>query len=85
MIVKSPTAVDQRRLRDAAAALDISAKVPQTRAEAEAQLWQLHDAIAAMQSLDDLGEEGNRQAMKDHDELLRRYEAVEKLLKEMPR
>lgn len=78
----SPTPVDQRRLRDGAAALAIEA--PRTRAEAEAQREQISNAIAAMQSLDDLGEAGNRQAMRDLDELIRRYDALGAQSKELP-
>ena len=73
----SPSSIDQRRLRDGASALAASSsEVPRTRVEAEAQREQISDAIAAMQSLDDLGEEGNRQAMQDLDELVRRYDAL---------
>jgi NTP pyrophosphatase (non-canonical NTP hydrolase) len=77
------SSIDQRRLRDGAAALAASNEAPRTRAEAEAQRAQISDAIAAMQSLDDLGVEGNRQAMRDLDDLIRRYDALGEQIRTM--
>lgn len=74
-----PSAIDQRRLRDGAAALEASSRMPRTHAGAEWLRTQLSDAIAAMQSLDDLGEDRNQQAQRDLDELGRRYRALEAL------
>jgi hypothetical protein len=83
-MTRSPTPIDQRRLRDGATALAASSgEPPRTRAEAEERRRQIHEAIAAMQSLDDLGEEGNRQAMQDLDELIRRYDALGAQIKEL--
>lgn len=64
--------IDQRRLNDGASAGALSE--PQTLAEAKAKLERLGDAVAAMQSLDDLGSpEANKAAMADADALMRRY------------
>jgi len=79
-----PTSIDQRRLKDGATALAVSSTAPQTRAEAEAQLSQVSDGIRAMQSLDDLGEEGNRKALRDLDELQRRYTTLQEQIKRWP-
>lgn len=72
-----PSAVDRRRLGDGAHALAVSARTPATIAEARDQLEIVAAAIAAMQSLDDLGPEANERAMRDHDELWKRYKALE--------
>jgi hypothetical protein len=72
---KMPTKLDQRRLRDGQAALCL--KPPNTEAEIVAQINQLHDAIAAMQSLDDLGPEANDAAMRDNDILLEKLRILE--------
>lgn len=63
---KKLTAVTQRRLREGAKAL--SSGPP--------SIEELGDAVAAMQSLDDLGSpEANQRAMEVLDELMRRYDA----------
>jgi len=74
--------VDQRRLNDGAAAMALGKA--NTEAEIKSQIEQLHDAIAAMQSLDDLGSpEANDAAMKDHDALLNKLESLERKLKKV--
>jgi hypothetical protein len=55
------TKTDERRLRDADAALALPE--PGTKREAARQLAVIHDGIAALQSLDDLGSDGNALAM----------------------
>lgn len=78
-----PTPTDQRRLRDGAHALDISAQPGSTIAEVHAQLETVHAAIAAMQSLDDLGPEANARAHQDEQELWKRARALEARLKQL--
>ena len=78
-----PTVVDQRRLRDGARALDVSSQMPDTIAEARRQIETVHDGIAAMQSLDDLGPEANAQAYRDEQELWRRLKTLEAQLKQL--
>lgn len=78
-----PSVIDRRRLRDGAHALAVSARTPATIAETRAQLEVVSDGIAAMQSLDDLGPEGNAQAMHDHDELWKRYKALKEQLADL--
>src|SRR4051794_33642518 len=61
----APSAVDRRRLNDGMQAL----LLPEPGADSTVEevnnfLAMLHMAIAALQSLDDLGEEENRKAMK---------------------
>jgi len=80
----SPSPIDLRRLHDGAVALSASNTMPRTRVEAEVLLEQISNGIRAMQSLDDLGEDGNRRAMRDLNDLSRRYEALKKKLKELP-
>jgi hypothetical protein len=63
-----PSARDQVRLAKGAAALKLPG--PRTAEERTAQIQQLDEAIAAMQSLDDLGEQANARAMADLDVLL---------------
>lgn len=74
------SAVDQRRLRDGAYALDVSSRVPTTIIDARSQLEIVHAGLAALQSLDDLGEEANVQAERDQQELWKRYEALKQQL-----
>jgi hypothetical protein len=62
-----PSAIDQRRLHDPEA-------MPE---DLRAYLNQLNASITAMQSLDDLGPEGNRQAMETLADLERRFAAAE--------
>jgi hypothetical protein len=80
---KKPSARDGGRLQQGAAALAASEPAAiahlKIRYHALPLLRQLHDAIAAMQSLDDLGEEGNRDAQRDLEELQRRYEKLKGL------
>jgi len=75
--------IDQRRLRDGALALAVSSTVPETATEVRAQLGIVGEGIAALQSLDDLGEEANAQAERDQQELWRRHEALTTRLKEL--
>jgi len=78
-----PSAIDERRLRDGASAM----RSPQNYDdmsidELEELRVQLRDGVAAMQSLDDLGSpEANATAMRDMDELFKRYDAVVHALK----
>lgn len=76
-----PTAVDQRRLRDGANALEVSSRPAQTIAEIKEQISTVSAGIAAMQSLDDLGPEANAKAHADEQELWRRMRALEARLK----
>jgi chromosome segregation ATPase len=76
------TTIDQRRLHDGTAALAVADEAPRSRAEAQTRLDQLSDAIAALQSLDDLGEDGNRQAAEDLKKLWQRYHFLERKIAE---
>ena len=78
---RSPSAVDQRRLRDGAHALDVSSRAPETLDEARSQLEVVHAGIAALQSLDDLGEEANERAERDQQELWKRMKVLDERLK----
>lgn len=78
-----PTPTDQRRLRDGAHALDVSAKPGSTIAEVRAQLDTVHAAIAAMQSLDDLGPEANARAHRDEQELWKRLKMLDACLNQL--
>jgi hypothetical protein len=80
---RTPSTIDQRRLRDAAHALEVSSRAPETVAEIRALLEAIHDGIAALQSLDDLGEEANVRATRDQQELWRRYHVLEQQLKDL--
>jgi len=62
---------DRRRIADGDRALALPD--PQNDDEIHAQLEVLHDGICALQSLDDLGEEGNRLAHENLCELEKRY------------
>lgn len=67
------------RLKKGAAALALPE--PTTVEAMRERLPVLHEAICAMQSLDDLGSDGaNRQAHADEEELRRRYRALEQRL-----
>lgn len=68
--------ITRRRLRDGWRAL--ARPLPRTQEEARRYLVEVNDGLAALQSLDDLGEERNQQAQQDEDELLRRRNAVKK-------
>lgn len=64
--------VDKRRLEKGAAALALPE--PTTEQELEDTIGVLHDAIAALQSLDDLGsDQANQQAWDDQLLLYRKY------------
>lgn len=77
---RDPSSVDRRRLRDGARAKEL--REPQTRAELEATLAELHAGIAALQSTDDLGtDEANDACWKDMLELERRYKDYSERLK----
>lgn len=76
-LVPAPSARDQRRLALGAAALAMPE--PTTEAEARAQFEQLKEALAAMQSLDDLGRIANEKAMQDHDILMAKFERLKTL------
>ncbi len=78
-----PSTIDQRRLRDGARALEVSSREPETADEIRAQLEMVRDGIAALQSLDDLGEEANVRATRDQQELWKRYHALEQKLKDL--
>jgi len=78
-----PSAVDQRRLRDGASALEASAHMPQTIDETKRQIERVYSGIAALQSLDDLGPEANERAQRDEQELWKRMKALEKRLVEL--
>lgn len=68
--------VDQRRLRDGASALEVSVKPGQTADEILRQLGAVHEGIAALQSLDDLGPEANVKAARDEEELWKRMKML---------
>lgn len=72
---------DRRRLADGDRALALP--TPQNKDEARAQLEIIHTGMLALQSLDDLGEEGNRRASENLRELEKRYDALQKQLKEV--
>jgi len=76
-----PSAVDRRRLRDGAHALEVSSHAPQTGDDVRAQIAVISDGIAALQSLDDLGPEANACAARDEQELWKRLKALEQRLK----
>lgn len=78
-----PTATDQRRLRDGARALEVSAQAGDTLTQVREQLEVVHAGIAAMQSLDDLGPELNERAYRDEEELWKRMKALEARLKQL--
>jgi hypothetical protein len=74
-----PTSRDQERLTAAKKALALGE--PATEAEAFEQLEELHDAIRALQSTDDLGsEELNARAIRDMDDLIAKHEQLKKRL-----
>jgi hypothetical protein len=78
-----PSAIDQRRLRDGAAALEASGKPAETIDEIRRQISSVHDGIAALQSLDDLGAEANERADRDQQELWKRMKVLEARLKQL--
>ena len=75
-----PTAIDERRLRDGAAAFALP--VPSSRESVLAQIESLGDAIRALQSLDDLGSpEANKRADDEMLLLQKRRDALRQQLK----
>jgi hypothetical protein len=64
-------------------ALDVSSRVPETLDEVRSQLEIVHDGIAALQSLDDLGEEANESAERDQQELWKRMKVLDARLKDL--
>lgn len=74
-----PTKIDQRRLRDGEAASNLPK--PFSIQEMRRQLVILHNAICAMQSLDDLGSvEANKKAWNDMLALSQRYDTLKENL-----
>ena len=73
----TPTVIDQRRLRDGAAALAASVEPAGTLDELAKQIETVSAGIAAMQSLDDLGPEENARAYRDEQELWLRLKMLE--------
>lgn len=78
-----PSAIDARRLRDGANALDVSARAAETLDEVREQLEIVVAGIAALQSLDDLGPQANALACRDEQELWKRLKGLEKRLKDL--
>jgi hypothetical protein len=66
---------DQRRIADGDRALTLPD--PQNSDEIREQLAVIHDGMLALQSLDDLGEEGNRRANENFHALKKRYDALQ--------
>lgn len=77
------TAIDQRRLRDGATALEVSDLPAETITEIRSQLEVVGAGIAALQSFDDLGPVANDQAARDEQELWKRRKVLEQRLKEL--
>jgi hypothetical protein len=75
-----PSAIDQRRLQDGERAITSTEQLPGTLDEVKQQLAYVGDAIAALQSLDDLGPEANERASRDQQILWQRYNALEQRL-----
>jgi len=80
-LVPTPSAVDQRRLRDGARALELSSCAPSSRDEIRRQMADISDGIVALQSLDNLGPEANARAERDQQELWTRFLVLKKKLK----
>jgi hypothetical protein len=78
-----PSVIDQRRLRNGAAALDVSSQPAETIDDLRGQIEVVHDGIAALQSLDDLGAEANARAYLDEQELWKRMKVLEERLKQI--
>ena len=78
-----PSAVDQRRLRDGARALEVSVSPAATADEILQQLSVVHEGLAALQSLDDLGPEANAKAFADEQELWKRMKVLADRLTEL--
>lgn len=82
-MTKPPSMIDQRRLRDGAAALEASSREGKTADEIRRQIELIHDGIAALQSLDDLGPEANERAYQDERALWKRLKALEARLTQL--
>lgn len=78
-----PSLPDERRLRTAAVALRVSAQEATTAEEVRHQIGVIASGLAALQSLDDLGEEGNARAFADQDELWKRMHLLEARLDQL--
>lgn len=72
-----PSLPDERRLRTAAVALRVSSQEATTAEEAQHQIGVVAAGLAALQSLDDLGDEGNERANADQEELWKRMRILE--------
>lgn len=75
--------IDQRRLGDSTRALELSVEPGQSADEILKQLGVVHEGIAALQSLDDLGAEANAKAFADEEELWRRMKILADRLTEL--
>lgn len=80
---REPSAIDCRRLRDGARALEVSRRPADSIDEVRKQLALVGDGIAALQSLDDLGPEANERAAQDEQELWKRLHALTQQLKDL--
>lgn len=79
-----PSARDRRRLNDGDEALGLGTNLPTNLRDLETVRGELHDGIVALQSLDDLGsDEDNQRAWNDMLELQKRYDRVDKRIKEL--
>lgn len=78
-----PSLIDIRRLSDGSLAISTSAQLPDNVFAARELLDNVRDGIAALQSLDDLGPDGNAQAARDLVFLWARYRAIEHHLAEL--
>jgi hypothetical protein len=70
---------DRRRIADGDRALALP--TPMNNDEIREQLEIIHTGMLALQSLDDLGEEGNRRAGENLRELEKRYDALQARIK----
>lgn len=77
-VVGRHSAITERRLRDGDRAHARIEERPAMLEEKRALLEVLGDGVAALQSLDDLGPEQNREAMRKMDEVLARYMELKK-------
>lgn len=70
----------QRRLRDGAVAIAASDHPPTTLEETRAQISVVSDGIAALQSLEDLGDAVNDFVIEQHEVLWKRLRILEQQL-----
>jgi len=78
------SAVTKRRLNDGARAIALDIETSDDLDALKSYKSELHDGIAALQSLDDLGsEDANNAAWNDMLELQRRHGIVEKRIKKI--